>query len=55
MDHSPDTIIRDWKIIAAYVIVGFVLFLFVIISPKLAFYAALCLLVLGIVILLLSK
>jgi hypothetical protein len=55
MDHSPDTILRDWKLIAAYVIVGFGLCVFLITSPKLAFYAALCLLVLGVVILLLSK
>ena len=55
MNHSAEAIIRDWKIISAYIIIGFVLFAFVITSPKLAFYIAIGLWVLGAVILILSK
>jgi hypothetical protein len=55
MDHSSETIIHDWKIIAIYIIVGFCLVMFVLSSPRLAFYVALYLWVLGAVALLLSR
>ncbi|KYH25871.1 hypothetical protein HAPAU_25490 [Halalkalicoccus paucihalophilus] len=55
MDHSSETIMRDWKIIATYIIVGFCLVVFVLTNPRLAFYVALCLWVLGAVVLLLSR
>ena len=56
MDHSADTIIRDWKIISAYVIIGYlVLFAILFTSPQLMFYVTIGVGVLGAVILVLSR
>ncbi len=55
VDHSVDSIVRDWKIMAVYLFSGLILFLFVVSAPKIAFYATLSLFVFGCMILILSR
>ncbi|WP_162993931.1 hypothetical protein [Halalkalicoccus subterraneus] len=55
MDHSVSTIVRDWKTILIYIVIGLVLLLFVVFAPEIAFYAALVVFVLGAVVLFLSS
>ncbi len=55
VDHSVSTIVRDWKTILIYIVIGLVLLLFVVFAPEIAFYAALVVFVLGAVVLFLSS
>lgn len=55
VDHSVGTIVRDWKILSIYIVIGLVSLLFVVFAPEIAFYAALVVFVLGAVVLFLSR
>ncbi len=56
MNHSADAITRDWKIISAYVIIGYlILFAVLITSPQVLFYVTIGVLVLAAALLILSR